>query len=744
MSRRAGWLALAAVLVVLPLAMGGPARADVGAPGPPAERRVLVISVPGLRWGDVQDGPVPTLRSLLEDSAVANLATRVTGRLTTAAEGYATLGAGTRAVAPPPFGGAAYDVAEPYGRGTAGEEYARQQGDVPEAGIVSLGWVSLERANGNTEFDATIGTLGQGLAAAGVDRGVVGNAREVDDLTAAVLPNRDVALGLSDVQGRVPCGSVGRDLLEEDVRAPYGARLDDTAVAAAVRRCATPGSVVLVEASDLRRAADFARTASPERGDAVWEAALASTDRLVGQLLADIDPDRDAVVVVAPTTANHRGLAVLGIRAEELPLGLLTSGNTRRPGYVLLTDVAPSIAQLAGVELDDADLEGRPVESRTGHGSGAQRIEELADGEAAAIFRDRLLNPAILVLVIGVGALALAAAAAFIFGWEPVTPWLARAALVMLAFPAVTYLAAPFPFHEWGAAAYWAFVLGAALALGTGASFVRRSWLGPLVAGHALLVGLVATSVVLLSSRLQQSTVFGDSPIIAGRFTGINNVTFSFFVLSGIVLACAVVEIEPGARGRRLAIGLLVALLIVDIAPMWGADVGGVLAGVPALAAVAIGLGRWRVRWRTVVLVAVGTVAVIGVLGLVDLTRDSADRSHLGRLFERIGSEGSGGLSTVVERKLSANLRTLTRSTWRYVFFPVGISAVLVAWKARERALTVARAFPALVAALPGLGLAALLGYALNDSGIALPAAMITSFVPTVVFLACRLPEEGT
>jgi hypothetical protein len=76
------------------------------------------------------------------------------------------------------------------------------------------------------------------------------------------------------------------------------------------------------------------------------------------------------------------------------------------------------------------------------------------------------------------------------------------------------------------------------------------------------------------------------------------------------------------------------------------------------------------------------------------------------------------------------------------VFLPVAMAAGLLAWKARERMVAVGRTVPSLVAALPGIGVAAVLGYGLNDSGIAVPAAMVASLVPTCVYLVCRVERE--
>ena len=59
--------------------------------------------------------------------------------------------------------------------------------------------------------------------------------------------------------------------------------------------------------------------------------------------------------------------------------------------------------------------------------------------------------------------------------------------------------------------------------------WLRSRWLSATGSSSAV----VTVSIVVLGSRLQLATVFGDSPIVAGRFTGINNVTFAYFFLVG-------------------------------------------------------------------------------------------------------------------------------------------------------------------------------------------------------------------
>lgn len=732
--------ALAASLLVAVLtgsALSGPASA--AARRVPDDRRVVVLSVPGLTWKDVEAPELPNLRALLDQSAIANVATRVTSVVSQPGEAYLTLGTGTRAVAPREVAGLSFQAEDPFGPTTAGDEFARQHGRPTTAEVVSLGWTLLQEANEGGEFGGSIGLLGQALDDAGVGRGTVANADGADPLVPGEPIHREAALALADADGATSCGQVGPALLVADDAAPFGVRLDETAVLAAFDRCSTPGSVSLVEASDLRRALAFRPRATPELADQARQQALASTDSLAGAILERFDPQRDAIVVVAPSTQPTQGLGVLGIKAPEIGPGFLTSGNTRRAGYVLLSDLTPTIAQLAGVEIDEASIEGRAVEWRDGPDDARDRRAELVDAEAAARFRDRVLDPVVLAAVVSVSLLALTTAAVLLNGWLRLRPLLSRAALVLLAFPSMTYLAAVFPFHDWGTPVYWLFLILGSLLVGLAASLFTGRWLAPLALGYGLLVAVVTVSIVVLGSRLQLATVFGDSPIVAGRFTGINNVTFAYFFLSGSMLACIAVDWYPGRRGRRLMLAILGGVLLVDVAPMWGADVGGALAGLPALALVAMGLGQWKVRWRTVVLAVVGTMALLFLVAWLDLMRDSADRSHLGRLLERIGSDGSSGLTTVVERKLAVNLRSLTESSWRYIFGPVAVAAGLMLWRGRVWGHAVTEAFPALRRALPGLAALAILGYGANDSGIAVPAAMLAVAVPGFVYLACRV-----
>ena len=310
----------------------------------------------------------------------------------------------------------------------------------------------------------------------------------------------------------------------------------------------------------------------------------------------------------------------------------------------------------------------------------------------------------------------------------------------MIATLPLTYWAALLPFRDWPTAAYYAFTLGLGLVIGGALSLIRPRGYLPLVPVLAFMIATIAISVVALDSRLQLSTVFGDSPVVAGRFSGVNNTTFSLLMVATILLAVFVARSRTRV-GLAAVAALFVAVALVDGAPMWGSDVGGVLAGLPAFGLTFTLLAGWRVRVRTVVLWGLGTIGAVVVLGLLDLTRDPSHRTHLGRLFEKIGNQGSTGFTTVVTRKLDANLATLSHSVWRFTIAPIVLLALYVSQRAPERFAALELRLPALRAGLIGLVAAAVLGYALNDSGIAIPGVMLSVFMPAMAFLLIRTPE---
>jgi hypothetical protein len=737
--KRVAAVAAVAVLAVTLLVAATPDGAPAGTAKPEADR-VLVISLPAVTWQDIQArvDALPNLTRLLDSSAIGGLTTRTIDRSTKLADGYVTLGAGTRSVGTDSdTDGEGFEVDEPFGDATAGQAFERRTGRNPEGGLVNLGVAGIVDTNEQELFDAEVGALGDKLASADWSRAVIanGDGLDVEELAGGYYRRQAVA-GLMGSDGRVPAGAVGPELLVPDAEAPFGLRYDNDAVLREFRDVWRPRSVVLVEGSDLVREDVYRQFATPVQRDRLLTQALTRTDELVGGLLREVDAERDAVMVVGPVhPAREVRLTIASLRAPGIDPGLLRSGSTRRPGFVQLVDIAPTILDRIGLDAPDS-MEGRAFEVRDEGGDAAQRREGITDADAAATFRDEVVSVVAVLFVVIQAALVIAALL-----------WLARparrefgaalhlAALAALGFVAAILLARLLPFHEWGHVAYFGGLAAAAVVLAAGYRFAgRRDPLMSLIVGLGVIITVLVVDV-LFGAPLQLSNPLGYSPLIAARFSGYGNLGYAALASSAVLLAGLLAHRSGGRRGALFAIAMLAVVFVADGAPMWGSDVGGILSMLPAFAATGYLLLGMRIRLRTAVLGLVAAVIALVAFGLFDLTRPSDKRTHLGRLFETTESRGWAGLWTVIERKIYENLSVLLRSTWMLVVL-AGVAFIAYVYsRHRTRLRAIVDWVPEMRASFIGFAIVATLGFAVNDSGIAIPGMMLSVLTPTIVVL---------
>ena len=142
-------------------------------------------------------------------------------------------------------------------------------------------------------------------------------------------------------------------------------------------------------------------------------------------------------------------------------------------------------------------------------------------------------------------------------------------------------------------------------------------------------------------AHLAFNNPLGMNAVVAGRFYGVSNTAFAL-VAGALVTVIAAAWNQLG-RGRRTALILTCLLggaaLIVDGAPQLGADVGGALTLVPTLALLGAGLAGLRLSWRRWLAIGTTTLLVVGGFAVVDLLRPGGP-THLGR-FARQVADGS-------------------------------------------------------------------------------------------------------
>ena len=395
---------------------------------------------------------------------------------------------------------------------------------------------------------------------------------------------------------------------------------------------------------------------------------------------------------------------------EPLPIGIagkgfhgnLTSDSTRTDGYVLSTDVAPTILRHFRIPVPTA-MSGQPIRSEGSVDPAA--IESL-------VARMDVISPRrgpVIGLNVLAWLLALLLVAALSRGR------LARPA-VRLAGLAIVYLPL-------------VLLLGAALEPGETAERLLVLLLCPLLGGLTLLLlrGYRALAVasgltvlayavdVVAGSPLTSLSLLGPNPGLGVRFYGIGNeleALLAVLVVAGT--GAALTGFFPAATARGRAAGFIVVGLVaafVFAAGRFGADVGAAIVlpvGAVAAAAVAAG-GRRRIGLLAVVAVP---VAVLALLALVDLV--SGANAHLTRSVLDAG--GLGSLGEVAQRRLQLSAHSFGRPVL-LALLPLVAAAAVLAYAQRDRLRAWLDGVPAMRAGLIGALVATAIGTLANDSG---------------------------
>jgi hypothetical protein len=394
----------------------------------------------------------------------------------------------------------------------------------------------------------------------------------------------------------------------------------------------------------------------------------------------------------------------------------LTSASSRRAPYVQLVDVAPTILSLLGMATPDAMI-GEPWRS-TG---AAPTLSDLRDHERKADAQREVTVPFFVVLV-GVQVL-LAGIGLLLRRWRLVE----LVALAGTTAVGASYLANLSPW--WRSDQPLAAMLGVTAVVTAGLTAISLLGRG-LLARAGIACGLTAAVLVidvLTGAHLQMSSVAGYSPVVAGRFAGIGNVAFGVLAASALLAA---------ASTRSATVAALTAIVVVvDGAPMWGSDVGGVLALVPAYVLLVLLLAGRQVNAARLVLAAAAGGLVVVAFGVVDHARPVDQRTHLGRFVGQVLDGTAGG---ILRRKAEANLDLLFHSPVT-ALLPLVVAVLLVLFVRPPSVLrgTFQRS-PAWRAGLLAVLTASGLGALLNDSGVAVPALAIVVAVPATLAVLAR------
>ncbi|WP_017558149.1 hypothetical protein [Nocardiopsis baichengensis] len=717
--------ALAVAATVLAAVPGAPARAAPAAQEPPSGGPAVVVGIPGLMWEEVDRDTMPELWSLAGRSAIGDMSIRTATSRTCPVDGWLTVSAGQRAF-------------------SERQRHSICELPVPPErdgeGAVVKDYDDHVAVNAASPYTARVGLLGS-------------TVHEAGGSTLAVGPG--AALAAADQDGRVDRYLANPAALTESQMAE--ARLTVVDLDGLSDLYLDPP--VDPEASPSGPAASPEGEAEPEPDPVQHEDRLEALSAIDDRLAEVVDAlPEDATLMVAgvsveagPSNLNAALLHGPGpVTGDGYGGGYLTSESTRRDGLVTLTDASPTVLRSMGLTPPPA-MVGRTWASVERPGELEAAVDELAEFNTAANVVGSLMA-GFFSLLVALQLLIYAAAAYAVHRYgerdrdKRATVLAATRAVALggAAVPVASYLANLVPWWSFPAPEaalplcvllFAALIVTAALA-----GPWRRDILGPMTVVAGITTAVLFTDMCT-GATLQMNSPMGYTPIVAGRFYGLGNIAFATFATGMLMTVAGLAHYLIAAGHRRAAVAVALAIggataLVVGW-PGLGTDFGGLFALVPGLAVTVLMIAGRTVTITRMVLVCAAGAAVLAAIAYWDYLRPPSQRSHFGLFASQVLE---GGAWPVVARKLTAMLGTL--GNWQLTLLAgcalLFLFAVLnkptdwrmgVLQRAYERA-------PTLRAGLTGSLVTALVGFAANDSGIAIPALALTVAVPLTLSAA--------
>jgi hypothetical protein len=688
--------------------------------------RVVVFTLPGVTWADVAAGYMPNLEHLGRQGSVGSISVRTVSSRTTYASGFTTLGAGTRMDGGTSTGGV-LDEGTPEG--------------VLRANIEMAGLDEIEELAESAGYDAVPGALAEAVGE-DVQVAAVGTGDPGFDPPLPLGLGRWAHLAAMDSEGVVDLGTDETVLSGPAPDFPFGVVTDGRSFQEAVGQALEPDcGVTFIDHGDLLRT-DLASTIA-QRPLYRRDTDLRFTDNQLAVTAGQLDED-DLLLVVSPTSPGWDPETHLGIFVAVgpgFPAGSsVTSGSTRADHVVTLPDIAPTILRHLGVEKPGSML-GTTIVAIPWDEEG-DRVEAAVEFDEEAVYSHGIQADIAtgfvivqVIIYILITLLLLRTEREGLVERPRMRRWLELGALSVVAFPLASYLASPLSAHEIGLAWLVVAMVGIVAVLVTVVSLVISLPLHRLAALAAATLSVMVVDLAF-GGPLQYMAVFGNDPINAGRFAGLGNIAFAILGTCSILTASILFDRWPDKKAVLVGVAaLFVITVIADGAPQLGSDVGGVLALVPALVVTFLLLAGKRPSWKIVAISVLGALVALGIFLAVDLARPPEAQTHLGRFFDDIRARGPGVFFDTIERKARTNLRIFGSTIWTYLVPPALALIAYLLLRPRGRWHKLAVAYPRLRAGLIGGLLLAVLGFAVNDSGIVVPAMVLSFLVPMALLI---------
>ncbi len=688
---------------------------NAGGEVPEEAKKALVVIVDRVGLEDMEN--LPSFRSIMETGSVGLMNGRTSGT-TTPSKAYVTIGAGVRAEGTP----SALDGVEIAGE--TGKVFYRRTGIKPaEGAVVNPDIARLVSQNDTGEYGAVPGNIGYYLHENGFRTAVLGNG-DCDE-------NRirwAVAIAM-DRNGVVDYGRVGRGMLVEDDEFPTGYRTDFDGMLSYIEHIQDKADLIVVETGDTIRVEESKGILSEEMYGLHRKKALTRIDGFLGNIKKKVDDNNWLLIILTPYPSYERlsagdRLTPVIMYGDGIPGGLLFSGTTRRQGIIGNVDIAATIVDYFGIR--EADVTGRPVKGIPA----GNNIETIKDINRVTVNTSNFRYPVlsryaifvIMVVLMGLvtilypGLLGgrLAALEKFLLIAIMIFP-LVLLILPLLNLPtlALTLLAIIF------------IDLGLTFLI---CSLFRGTPQKIFVASALTTLGLVLD--IAIGGHLIRVSLLGYDPIIGARYYGIGNEYMGVVIGSTMVMAASFLEKR---RINLWFVALLLALVLVVVGyPALGANVGGAITSFVAFSFFLMRLREIRIGLKHMILILAGLVTVVLCFAVQDMVFLKS-HSHLAAAVRDAADRGPLYLLTIINRKVSMNIKLLRYTIWTKVLLTVIFVTAVLFYRPVGIFKRIFKKYPYSVRAWSSIVVAAAAGMLVNDSGV------VTSATGSIFFIASLL-----
>jgi hypothetical protein len=498
-SRRSIAALCATLATMLGLSVGAFVPSAQAAPADPFGATVL-IGTGGITWTDVSQEATPNLWMLLRDGSSAAMSIRSVDTNTCPADGWLGLSAASRAAAPRPGTGAV-------------QKRPCATLEEPTGGMVPR-WDEYVRAAQDRKFDSELGLLGKAAAASDVCIKPVGPGAAI----AAATPD----------------GTVDR----------YSS-YDPANLLVDMNTC----PLTIVDVGSVRDPGDLAE--GEEVPDASRAEQVKAIDERIGEVITAAPGGADFIVASLSDAGMTERLRLVVARGPHYGPGILNSQSTRQPGLVQAQDLPVTLMSITGVKLPSG-LGGTTMTSDPAPDNSEKRahdrLQKLVDYDLASHEVHSLVPP--FFNTFAYGQLVIYLFVLLVWKGKIGGPDTRRRVLRIVRVIAVAAASVPASTFLANLLPWWRFsipMVSIVAAVGLFVALIayaalRGPWgrtaLGPLAFVSAVTIAVLAGDV-LTGSRLQQSSLMGLQPVVAGRFYGMGNVTFALFATSSLLFATA-------------------------------------------------------------------------------------------------------------------------------------------------------------------------------------------------------------